>query len=204
MSASAGPSFTNHVLSGTTSDVTFHPPPSSHSSLGEHGAPSDGGPSVNDPSPGDLEVLTVPQEDVEFPTRGSLDNVHFYKCCWENCGQWMPGDREQLELHLKYKHEVLLKGDPWSPTTCRWTGCGGELKKNSLLRHIEIHLGLHWRCSLCSQEYTRADSVSSHIRRNVQCESGRAVSVPSHKAYSAQRREGMVTLTKVLRSSAGS
>ncbi|KIJ66132.1 hypothetical protein HYDPIDRAFT_39266 [Hydnomerulius pinastri MD-312] len=148
----------------------------------------------------DLEWFNVQLTDIEFP-KDLNDLTYFFQCRWENCGCWISSDKEPLEFHLKRKHGVGLKGDMSAKTCCKWLGCSGTpLKKGSLLRHIAIHLELHWECSECKQPYTRPDSVSNHVKNQARCGSGHAVSVLSPKAYKAEINGNSVTLTKVVQS----
>jgi hypothetical protein len=144
-------------------------------------------------------VFTVPLSAVEFPSHPSGSDDHFFQCLWNQCGVWITSDKEALKRHFKYRHGVSLNNTS-AGTNCAWFGCAVPLQMGNLHRHIEAHLRLQWKCSVCEKQYTRPDSVISHARRHQdRCQPAHPASIPSVMAYRAEINEGgWVTLTKVL------
>ncbi|KAF8845895.1 hypothetical protein BDN67DRAFT_883 [Paxillus ammoniavirescens] len=144
-------------------------------------------------------VFTVPLSAVEFPSHPSGNDGHFFQCLWNQCGVWITSDKEALKWHFKHRHGVSLNNTS-DGTNCEWSGCAVPLQMGNLHRHIEAHLRLQWKCSVCKRQYTRPDSVISHARRHQdRCQLAHPASIPSVMAYRAEINEGgWVTLTKVL------
>ncbi|KIK94781.1 hypothetical protein PAXRUDRAFT_426097 [Paxillus rubicundulus Ve08.2h10] len=142
-------------------------------------------------------VFTVPLSVVEFPSHPGSDD-HFFQCLWNQCGTWITADKDALKWHFQHRHGVSLNNTS-AVTSCGWSGCAMPLQMGSLHRHIEGHLRLQWKCSVCEKPYTRPDSVINHVRRHQDpCQAARAASIPSVMAYRAEINEGgLVTLSKV-------
>ena len=144
-------------------------------------------------------TLTVPLENIEFPSISGTGEVPFFQCFWENCGIWITSDKEAVKDHLTRIHGVVFNGQTADSACCGWVGCSSSSKKSTLVRHFRSHLGLKWLCSACKGEYARPDSVKWHVRQKPQCQSAQAISYPSAAAYRAIGINGnTVTLTKIL------
>ncbi|KAG1824038.1 hypothetical protein EV424DRAFT_1396664 [Suillus variegatus] len=48
---------------------------------------------------------------------------------------------------------------------CHWDGCGKEMQKESISRHIvTVHLSDKMKCGSCGKQFTRSDSKLRHLK----------------------------------------
>jgi hypothetical protein len=94
----------------------------------------------------------------------SLTNLRYYPCYWVT-GQAVCGSLVQdLEFpeHLRCHHGV--GGPDKAQLMCCWIGCFTEMKKESLMRHVnEKHLEIKYACPNCPEQFTRIHTLQSHM-----------------------------------------
>jgi hypothetical protein len=100
----------------------------------------------------------------------SLDET--YLCKWEMC-RWDGGYvvhcdalfcGDNLSDHLREAHNI--HGADKLRVYCLWDGCGSEMNKESLVRHVEErHLGVSHRCNTCGvKRFSRRDTLIKHMK----------------------------------------
>ena len=90
-----------------------------------------------------------------------------YICGWEMssdtvCGIPIIGDL--FPVHLRDHHGVV--GDNSAKIECKWTKCGREMNKESIVRHVtERHLQYKFVCDECDAIFTRRHTLNNHVLR---------------------------------------
>ncbi|KAG2032693.1 hypothetical protein BDR03DRAFT_969253 [Suillus americanus] len=93
----------------------------------------------------------------------SLDKP--FQCMWDvahrlHCNALIRG--YNISSHLREVHGI--HGSDKCRNMCIWNGCNRELKKESLLRHVEeVHLRIVYSCD-CGNTYSRRDTLNRHQR----------------------------------------
>ncbi|KAG9315155.1 hypothetical protein JVU11DRAFT_4278 [Chiua virens] len=90
----------------------------------------------------------------------------YHTCYWMTpygvCNTQILG--HDLSEHLRTCHGV--SGPEKALLRCHWHNCLGEMRKESLARHIqEIHLEWKYVCPNCSERFTRNYTMQGHISR---------------------------------------
>ena len=64
--------------------------------------------------------------------------------------------------HLRSHHGV--GGPERAQLMCCWRGCFTEMKKESLIRHVnEKHLEIKHTCPNCPEQFTRTHTLQNHM-----------------------------------------
>ncbi|KAG6373318.1 hypothetical protein JVT61DRAFT_6459 [Boletus reticuloceps] len=83
-------------------------------------------------------------------TNGVVCNLHF--------------QASEFPDHLRAAHGVV--GADKASLTCCWVNCFTEMKKESVMRHMnEKHLELRHVCPTCNEQFTRTYTMQNHIAR---------------------------------------
>ncbi|KAG0703330.1 hypothetical protein DFH29DRAFT_771318, partial [Suillus ampliporus] len=84
-------------------------------------------------------------------------------CRWdESCGWHLAVEKSEVAKHLQIVHGVKSGGDK-DKMPCSWDGCGKEMKKESISRHIvAVHLSKKTACASCGKQFARWDSKLRH------------------------------------------
>jgi hypothetical protein len=96
----------------------------------------------------------------------NLPQYHFYLCCWITgqvvCSSLVQG--LEFSEHLRSRHGV--GGPDKALHMCCWNGCFAEMKKESLIRHVnEKHLEIKYGCSDCPEQFTRDYTLRNHMSK---------------------------------------
>ena len=91
---------------------------------------------------------------------------YFYPCCWVTgqaaCDLVVQG--LDFSEHLRSHHGV--GGPEKAPLVCCWSGCFAEMKKESLMRHVnEKHLEIKHACPSCPEQFTRDYTLRNHVSK---------------------------------------
>ncbi|KIK43960.1 hypothetical protein CY34DRAFT_662928 [Suillus luteus UH-Slu-Lm8-n1] len=89
-------------------------------------------------------------------------------CRWSggSCISPLTVDKSEVSRHLQIHHGVKIGGDK-DKMTCNWDGCGKEMKKESISRHIvAVHLSNKTECSSCGKQFARLDSKLRHHKNS--------------------------------------
>lgn len=89
-------------------------------------------------------------------------------CRWSggSCCSFLTVDKSEMVKHLQIHHGVKPGGDK-DRMTCNWDGCGKEMKKESISRHIiAIHLSNKTECGSCGKQFARFDSKLRHLKNS--------------------------------------
>lgn len=90
------------------------------------------------------------------------------RCRWDggSCISPLTVDKSEVARHLQLHHGVKIGGDK-DKMTCNWDGCGKEMKKESISRHIvAVHLSNKTECSSCGKQFARLDSKLRHHKNS--------------------------------------
>ncbi|KAG9315375.1 hypothetical protein JVU11DRAFT_4521 [Chiua virens] len=84
-----------------------------------------------------------------------------YSCSWmsngQRCNKLVLG--QDVTDHLRVAHRDVER----DRRECHWDGCGEEVGKGSLVRHVqEKHLGYRWPCPRCGTTFTRRGVMDVH------------------------------------------
>ncbi|KAG2043754.1 hypothetical protein BDR03DRAFT_330654 [Suillus americanus] len=100
-----------------------------------------------------------------------------HPCCWDNegtpCNHELQVMTKNILAHFRQHHRI--DADPEGSFTCSWITphigcCGRKLKIDSFSRHIIAHIGIKFRCSVCSKRMAaRNDLAAKHRRRHPAC-----------------------------------
>ncbi|KAG9315156.1 hypothetical protein JVU11DRAFT_4279 [Chiua virens] len=93
-------------------------------------------------------------------------NIH-HACFWATahgpCNKAVLGS--EFAEHLRSCHDITVADGV--QLNCLWSGCSTELKKESLMRHIqEKHLEWRYACPVCGERFTRNYTRQNHLRRH--------------------------------------
>lgn len=89
-------------------------------------------------------------------------------CRWSggSCISYLTVDKSEVAKHLQIHHGVKIGGDK-DKMSCNWDGCGKEMKKESISRHIvAVHLSNKTMCSSCGKQFARLDSKLRHLKNS--------------------------------------
>jgi hypothetical protein len=89
-------------------------------------------------------------------------------CRWGggSCTSPLTPDKSEVGKHLQVHHGVKSGGDK-DRMPCSWDGCGKEMKKESISRHIvAVHLSDKTECSSCGKQFARSDSKLRHLKNS--------------------------------------
>ncbi|KAG1721411.1 hypothetical protein EDB19DRAFT_1772877 [Suillus lakei] len=104
-------------------------------------------------------------------------NEHYstHHCWWDNermpCSHELQSNNILAHFHQHHRIDVDKEGS----FTCSWTTpragcCGKKLKIDSLSRHITTHIGIKFKCSVCSKKMAaRNDLAAKHRRHRPAC-----------------------------------
>ncbi|KAG1740835.1 uncharacterized protein EDB91DRAFT_1029286, partial [Suillus paluster] len=84
-------------------------------------------------------------------------------CRWDrSCSSILTVEKSEVAKHLHIAHGVKPGGDK-NVMSCSWDGCGKEMKKESISRHIvAVHLSKKTECTSCGKQFARWDSKLRH------------------------------------------
>ncbi|KAI6120447.1 hypothetical protein EDD16DRAFT_1705708 [Pisolithus croceorrhizus] len=78
------------------------------------------------------------------------------------CGAVLPG--ESFPVHLREAHGVF--GNDKTKFKCEWIGCGLQMNKESVGRHVaESHLLYRYPCAYCGELFSRKNTLNGHLRK---------------------------------------
>ncbi|KAI6015379.1 hypothetical protein BKA83DRAFT_689287, partial [Pisolithus microcarpus] len=88
------------------------------------------------------------------------------ECGWVTvhnvCGVLVPG--ESFSVHLREAHGVF--GNDKTKFECQWVGCGLQMNKESVGRHVtEAHLSYRYPCTHCGEVFSRKNTLNRHVRK---------------------------------------
>ncbi|KAG2749960.1 hypothetical protein P692DRAFT_20452154 [Suillus brevipes Sb2] len=89
-----------------------------------------------------------------------------FQCMWVvayglHCNDLVRG--HEISIHLRQRHNI--RGADDLRVRCCWEGCGSEMKKESITRHVQsTHLGIVYSCDTCNQNFTRTYGLELHKR----------------------------------------
>lgn len=89
-------------------------------------------------------------------------------CRWGDgsCTSLLTSDKSEVGKHLQVLHGVKSGGDK-ERMLCSWDGCGKEMKKESISRHVAaIHLSNKTECGSCGKQFARLDSKLRHLKNS--------------------------------------
>ncbi|KAG1861844.1 hypothetical protein C8R48DRAFT_217305 [Suillus tomentosus] len=89
-------------------------------------------------------------------------------CSWDGglCFSSLTVDKSEVAKHLQLHHGMKPGGDK-EKIPCRWEGCGKEMKKESISRHIiAVHLDNKTECDSCGKKFARLDSKLRHLKNS--------------------------------------
>lgn len=89
-------------------------------------------------------------------------------CRWGggSCTSLLASDKSEVGKHLQFIHGVKSGGDK-EKVSCIWDGCGKEMKKESISRHIvAVHLTNKTECGSCGKQFARLDSKLRHLKNS--------------------------------------
>ncbi|KAG1851333.1 hypothetical protein DFJ58DRAFT_661680 [Suillus subalutaceus] len=89
-------------------------------------------------------------------------------CRWGDgsCTTSLTSDKSEVGKHLQVLHGIKSGGDK-DKMLCRWDGCGKEMKKESISRHIvAVHLTNKTECGSCGKQFARLDSKLRHLKNS--------------------------------------
>lgn len=111
--------------------------------------------------------------DLHLPTPSRSEERNGYtslndtscRCRWDGgCLSVLTADRSEVMKHLQLHHGVKSGGDK-GKMLCHWDGCGKEMQKESISRHIvTVHLSDKTKCGSCGKQFTRLDSKLRHLK----------------------------------------
>ncbi|KAI6042470.1 hypothetical protein EDC04DRAFT_2658253, partial [Pisolithus marmoratus] len=89
-----------------------------------------------------------------------------YPCGWmvngDVCNTFLPGD--SFPVHLRECHGVC--GNDKAKFRCEWVGCGLQMNKESVGRHVaEAHLQYRYPCAYCGEIFSRKNTLNGHLRK---------------------------------------
>lgn len=111
-------------------------------------------------------------------------------CRWDDgggvsCSSRLTFDKSEVGKHLQLKHGVKSGGDK-EKTTCNWVGCGKEMNKESISRHIvAVHLSNKPEYCNCGKQFARLDSKLRHLKNSKR---GECRESEDHDSSRAKRR----------------
>ncbi|KAG1828527.1 hypothetical protein EV424DRAFT_510203 [Suillus variegatus] len=99
----------------------------------------------------------------------SMDDMNHTSsfCGWDggSCLTLLTVDKSEVAKHLQL-HGVKPGGDK-EKILCQWEGCGKEMKKESISRHIiAVHLDNKTECDSCGKKFARLDSKRRHLKNS--------------------------------------
>ncbi|KAF8134885.1 hypothetical protein EV363DRAFT_1396352 [Boletus edulis] len=89
-----------------------------------------------------------------------------YVCLWVTNGVVCNSHFQASEFpeHLRAAHGVV--GQDKTPLVCCWYNCSTEMKKESVMRHVnEKHLEQRHMCPTCHEQFTRAHTMQNHVTK---------------------------------------
>ena len=94
----------------------------------------------------------------------NLPQHRYYRCYWMTgqavCGSLIQG--LEFPEHLRSHHGI--GGPDNAQLKCCWIGCFAEMKKESLIRHVnERHLEFKYICPNCPEQFTRVHTMRKHM-----------------------------------------
>lgn len=110
--------------------------------------------------------LPTPSRSEERSGYASLNDTSCPgRCRWDGgCLSVLTVDRSEVMKHLQLLHGVKSGGDK-DKMPCHWDGCGKEMQKESISRHIvTVHLSDKMKCGSCGKQFTRSDSKLRHLK----------------------------------------
>lgn len=83
-------------------------------------------------------------------------------CEWPDCNQTV--SRSQAKTHARAHARAYLEREAGEYVTCPWRGCGAQLQRKSLERHLysSKHLKGVFTCSKCFKDFTKEYNLSRH------------------------------------------
>ncbi|KAI9572366.1 hypothetical protein HD554DRAFT_1677396 [Boletus coccyginus] len=111
-----------------------------------------------------LPALPVPPSPAN-PTQAPLNTVHICQCVTGGspCNAAVGGSTLAVRRHLKRAHGFCCVGK--DRVTCLWPGCGKEMQRQSIPRHIvSCHFRAGVLCVECSAPLSRRDVRFSHAK----------------------------------------
>ncbi|KAG2055649.1 hypothetical protein BDR06DRAFT_996009 [Suillus hirtellus] len=127
-------------------------------------------------NPGDVHLSnSCGRIDLHLPTPSRSEERSGYaslndtscpgRCRWDGgCLSVLTVDRSEVMKHLQLLHGVKSGGDK-DKMPCHWDGCGKEMQKENISRHIvTVHLSDKTKCASCGKQFTRSDSKLRHLK----------------------------------------
>ncbi|KAG2142266.1 uncharacterized protein EDB93DRAFT_610824 [Suillus bovinus] len=119
----------------------------------------------------DLHSPTPPwSEETKRDCTSLMDNTDDIPslCRWDggSCFSLLTTDKSEVTKHLQLLHGIKPGGDKVR-MPCQWEGCGKEMKKESIPRHIvAVHLSNKTECGSCGKQFARLDSKLRHLKNS--------------------------------------
>ncbi|KAG2347583.1 hypothetical protein BDR05DRAFT_958341 [Suillus weaverae] len=89
-------------------------------------------------------------------------------CRWGggSCISLLTSDKSEVAKHLHLLHGIKPGGDK-DKMSCKWQGCGKEMKKESISRHVvAVHMNNKTECDSCGKQFARLDSKLRHLKKS--------------------------------------
>lgn len=128
-------------------------------------------------------------EEKERDCEQSMNNTDSASslCRWGgvSCSSLLTFDKSEVGKHLQLKHGVKSGGDK-EKMTCSWDGCGKEMNKESISRHIvAVHFSNKPEYCSCGKQFARLDSKLRHRKNSKR---GECKESEDHDSSRAKRR----------------
>lgn len=114
-------------------------------------------------APGPVSFISFPCINVTKVARTVHSSDEIFECQWLDpsgpCNHEF--SRQSISDHLRQFHGI--RGADTMRVRCYWHGCGKELNRGNLLRHVkETHLSISYPCDTCNRRFTRQYNLNQH------------------------------------------
>ncbi|KAF8845655.1 hypothetical protein BDN67DRAFT_289089 [Paxillus ammoniavirescens] len=184
------------IQSTSTGSFQSQPPPQSsapiHTRRLQSGDPRGNAPSQQPPSQSiknssatadkvcarSSEGIWVDEWDLKDFKRQGSGALPVYPCHWgetsgPQCEIRVGGTPSSVLKHLQRWHDVPPGGA--GRITCSWESCQEEMNKESISRHVALHIGQKIQCPACEKAYTREETLRDHKGTRAACGSAQGI-----------------------------